>query len=426
MGTVLGLGVPTALVANRAAQYGAGFHRLSWARMEYVNPVDGTRPLYALAVWPRDRGPLELLVVMHGYRESAADYFSEAKHWAERGRFVLLPDLRGRRSDLVYPLDQVTKSDPWRFHLPGWGHWVRYFVNILAEDHFVSAGSPDSSGAELLDIPAAMAAARERFGEWLVPGADILGYSGGGTNALLIAARMPYVFDRVVAFFPIVDFVQQEAHLRQRGAGPLSEMHAWIGGRPDEVPHRYAARSVAAVVNNLRHSRTWILADRDDPVCPTRFLKEAMRAAPQTQNLRVLISGPKDKTRWHHSTPDERSLLHRVEPLAFTETRRETPSLRARVEEWTVAGYLRLPDLEIDLGDRQAGVVRLLLTRTETAVTLDFQPVTIPDTLRARVRVWTGREWIQRDAIAPRGRVEVHFASVPRPAPEGSHRPGWR
>ncbi len=401
----LGLGGPYLVLRREVAGYSRGFEALSWTRLEFANRADGTGPLYALAIWPRAGKDLELLVIMHGYTESAAEYFSEARYWAERGRFVLLPDLRGRRSELAYPLDLVAQSDPLGFHIPGWGRTVDYFGRALAADAFVSAGVPDSGGAELLDIAAAVDAARDRFGALLGSGTDILGYSGGGTSALLAAAKMPYRFDRVVAFFPILDFSEQEAQLSRLGRGPLAEIHAWIGGTPRQVPERYASRSVLGVVENLRQSRSWVFADREDPLCPAGVVEELARRVPPGQFLRVAHSGPGDEFRWHHINPDEHSEMHRFGERVFDEAGRRSGAPCPAVESWVVAGFLWLPDLEIDLGDRQSGVVRVAVERRHGSMILEFEPVSLPAGTVARIRARIGGGWVERGDVHPEGTV---------------------
>ena len=402
-------GLPLVLIRREVEAYRPGFDRLHWTRLEYANSDDGTRPLHALAIWPRGDGPFELLVVMHGYTESAAEYFSEGRFWAERGRFVLLPDLRGRRSELAYPLDLVAEADPLGFHIPGWTSAVKYFGRALARDSFVSAGNPDSCGTELLDISAAIEAARSRFGRLLRPGADIVGYSGGGSNALLAAARTPYLFDRVVALYPIVDFAAQFEYLARVRRGPLAEMRAWMGGTPDEMPARYAARNTLAVVGNLRHSSAWVFADREDPLCPVAIAEKLAASVPPGQPFRVMVSKPGDEYRWHHVSPHEHSGVHRFGELVFSRSQRLNQPKPARVESWSVAGYLRLPDVEIDLGNRQAGVVNVAVTRTDGTRTLEFEPVIVPPGLRVQVRVWTGTRWIERTGVRPEGRVEIRY-----------------
>ena len=76
----IGLGVPYVLLRREIAGYAQGFRELGWTRLEFTNLTDGTGSLYALAVWPRGGKNLELMVIMHGYTESAAEYFSEARY----------------------------------------------------------------------------------------------------------------------------------------------------------------------------------------------------------------------------------------------------------------------------------------------------------------------------------------------------------
>jgi dienelactone hydrolase len=422
-GGILGLavaysGVVLWLFQREFGPFRRGFERLQWTRIAYANSVDGTAPLYALAIWPRQGTELRLLVIMHGYADSSDEYFSEARYWAERGRFCLLPDMRGRANRLRYPIDLVAAHDPLGWHLPAWGRLVQWLGRPLAADRFESAGRPDSNGAELLDIEAAMKAARQKYGQRLAPGADILGYSGGGTNALLAVARMPYQFERAAAFFPIVDFALQEEHLTRHDSAAAERLRAWIGGGPDELPHHYAMRSTLVAIENMRHTRVWVFGDRSDRVCPAAALEEFARIAAPHENIQVRLSGPGDAARWHHDTPDERSLLHGVEAIVYA------PPLvnfspPARVETWIVAGYLLLPDLEIYLGDLQQGVLRCTVTRSERALELEFQPVSASPGLLARIRIAHRDHWVEYRDVPTEGRVVFSWPNQPSSPPEG-------
>lgn len=397
------------LIRRGLAQYRNGFEKLEWARITYQNRVDDTGPLHALAVWPREKHNLPVVVVMHGFADAVDEYFSEARYWAEQGKFCLLPDMRGRASHLRYPLDLVARRDPLGWHIPAWYRMVLWLGRPLAKDEFTSEGRPDANGAELLDIESALRAARERYAALLGPDTDIIGYSGGGSNALYAAARMPYLFQRAVAFFPIVDFARQDAYNAGQPPDRRERMRRWIGGAPEQLPHHYAIRSVYPTLDNTRHTRMWVFTDRLDPVCPGEFAEEFAQATRTTTNISVQLSGLADELRWQHATPNEHSSLHQVAPIVFAPgTAAVKPSL-ARTESWVIAGYLLLPDVEIFLGDLQAGVVRCTLTRGEQTLELDFLPLSAPDGLRAAVRVRRGSAWMEHRNVLASGHVVLPY-----------------
>lgn len=381
---------------------------LSWTAFDYESTADGAGPLHALAVWPADRRSLRLLVLMHGYSESAADYFSAATHWARQGRMVILPDMRGRVSALRYPLELLGRRRPLglRVRPPGWRSMLARMVAPAAEGRFVSAGRPDSGGLEVHDIRDAVLEARRRLGDRLESGTDIIGYSGGGTSALLAAIRFPGLFERVVAFFPIVDFAAQEAHLRRLGRGPLAQLHDWLG-RPGEQPGRFAARRLLEALGNLGGTPTLVLGDREDALCPVAQLRELEQRAAAVPAVEVRISAPGDPVRWHHGTPDEDT------PLAVDLPVREPEALPPRSEprRWVVPGYLVTPELEVWLGDGQQGLARCELRRDGKAVIVRLEPIDVPVGLKARVRARdaAGR-WQERNDLAVGG-ADVVFGA---------------
>jgi len=358
---------------------------LEWTSLSYESSVDGTGPLHALALWPRDGRPLKLLVMMHGYTETAADYFSAGCHWARQGRLVLLPDMRGRHSELRYPMELLARRRP--LPLPGWRTVLSLVARPLAEGDYRSGGKPDSGGVEVLDIRDAVALARRQFGDRLARGVDIVGYSGGGTSALLAAIRFPDIFDRVIAFFPIVDFASQEAHLRRLGRAPHAQLLSWLGGGPRQAAGRYAARRLLDGLGNLRWTGTLVLGDSEDESCPVEALERLARRAGELPSIRVLVSRPADSPRWHHDTADEDAALHEA---AWP---RPVEGERAWGGDWMVLGYLVMPQVEVWLGDGQQGLARCKVSRTDDNLTVCLEPVDLPAGTRARVRVRIAGRW---------------------------------
>ena len=405
------IGGTAALVRRELGRYRRGMTGLRWERVSFTNERDGTGPQHALAVWPRGGRGLELLVLMHGLTESAGDYFSEAVHWARAGYLVLLPDLRGRSSALRYPLGVLERHRPLGLRLPGWRSMTRLFAAPLAQDSFTSAGRPDAGGAEVLDIAAAVGAARRRYGGRLSGAATILGYSGGGTGALLAAARMPGLFDRVVAFFPVVDFAAQHRELKRRKEGPHETIEAWVGGTPEAAPLRYAARDLRALLDNLRRTPTLVLGDVDDPRCPVHLLREL---AQRVGGPRVLISSRGDRRRWRHQTPDEHaSELHAAADL--WPARRSPAASPAASERWVVAGYLLTEEIEVLAGDLQAGLLSLEIQRSAPGeLRLVLAPIRAAETLPVTIRVRRGGAWEERRLTGPRGTVSFRAGPAAR------------
>lgn len=410
------LSVCLLVLQRELATFRHGFDQLQWARITYENPVDGTRPLHALAIWQKQKQAVPLTVVMHGFTDSTDEYFSEARYWAQRGRFCLLPDMRGRASNLRYPLDLIATRDPLGWHIPGWYRMVQWLGRPLAQDQFHSAGRPDANGAELLDIEAAIQETRRQFGNRISQTTEIIGYSGGGSNALLSAARMPHLFDRAIAFFPIVDFARQYAYHAGRGKEPNDSMRRWIGGAPEQLPHHYAMRNTLTTLDNLRFTQVWVFADRSDPVCPVEFTEELALAARHRANISVFISETSDRNRWQHATPNEHSPLHDAEAMFATSDKNARDLPLPSVEVWTIAGYLLLPDIEVYFEDLQQGIVRCEIARNDHAIELSVEPLSAPTDLRARVRIRHDSTWIEHREVRMVGRVTLPL-SPPHASP---------
>jgi hypothetical protein len=136
-------------------------------------------------------------------------------------------------------------------------------------------------------------------------------------------------------------------------------------------------------------------------------VQELATRIPQGQPLRIVHSGPGDEIRWRHINPDEHSDMHRFGERTFGEPRRGSDLPLPTSESWVVAGYLRLPDLEIDLGDRQSGVVRVAVERRERSMVLAFEAVAVPAGMAARIRARVGGFWIELAGVKPDGSIEI-------------------
>lgn len=229
----------------------------------YASSVDGVRPLWADAAYLADGRPKPVLVVMHGYGGGRAAVARDLDELAPRGVVALAPDLRGRGD---------------------------------------SAGQWDSGGLDVHDILDAVRAALARYpGELDGRNLNLVGYSGGGGNAIACAVRFPELFRTVVSFFGIADY---GAWHRSGGRPDCNEwMELALGGTPDQIPEVYEARNAIPAAGNARCSRLHFFWDEEETMCPPAlveaWLDQYHRAG--LGRAAVHVSRRGDARRWIHN-----------------------------------------------------------------------------------------------------------------------------
>ena len=116
--------------------------------------------------------------------------------------------------------------------------WIFVGPNFRGPNNQPEACASDLAVQDVLDS-VEYARQRARVDEERV---YLVGSSGGGFMALLMAARAPHIWDRVSAWVPITDLAAWHAFSRQQGNQYAGMMEACFGGPPD-TPERVAEYS---------------------------------------------------------------------------------------------------------------------------------------------------------------------------------------
>lgn len=327
------LGLPVASPARA--------EELTFATFDYASSVDGTRPLLADVAYRAGGQPKPLLLVMHGYTGSRKSVAADLKELAARGVVAVAPDMRGRGD---------------------------------------SGGKWDSGGLDVHDIlDAALVAIRRFPAEIDGRNVNVVGYSGGGGNAIACAVRFPDLFRTCVSFFGISDYgwwyhsdVHPERSRLLEGA---------LGGPPEKVPERYASRNYNAAAANVRQARLHLFWDEEEKRCLPgmieRFVENHRTAG--LSNVVVHRSRKGDPVRWIHgyrtgnrdlSAPADSRFLPDVTAALTT-----APRLPAR-GRLVVPGYLVTRRFQVWIGDGQQG--RVTVEYHQAGEKLDLQVVENP------------------------------------------------
>ncbi len=226
---------------------------------QYVSTVDRTGPLIADAFYQPDGKRKPVLAVMHGFSGDRTAVTADAKQLAARGVFAVAPDMRGRGK---------------------------------------SAGKFDSGGLDTHDIVDAIREVIRKYPAEVDPTRiSVVGYSGGGGNAVFCGVRFPDMFQCCISFFGVVDYGGWH---RSKGRPDCNmKMEAALGGPPDQLPHIYAARNAIPAATNARGTRFHFFWDEEEVMCPADMIEafvEARRLA-GLRNTHTHISRKLDAVR---------------------------------------------------------------------------------------------------------------------------------
>jgi pimeloyl-ACP methyl ester carboxylesterase len=289
----------------------------------YRSSVDDTGPLYADVAWVPSRQPKPLVIVMHGYLGSRKSVAADLRELAAKGVFAVAPDMRGRGD---------------------------------------SAGWWDSGGLDVHDILDAVLAAVRRYpGELDARNLNVVGYSGGGGNAIACAVRFPDLFRTCVSFFGISDY----AWWHRSGGLPECNvrMERALGGPPGVRPELYAARDANAAAGNARSARLHFFWDEAERACPPgmieTFLENYWRAGLGNAEVHVSVRG--DRDRWIHGDREHNPSLSDPADSRFLPDVLAAKPVAARLPlrgRLVVPGYLVTRRFAVWIGDPSSVAVQ--------------------------------------------------------------------
>jgi pimeloyl-ACP methyl ester carboxylesterase len=274
-----------------------------------------------------------------------------------------------------------------------------------------SAGRWDSGGLDVLDIlDAVLAAVRAFPGEVDARNLNIVGYSGGGGNAIACAVRFPDLFQTAASFFGIADYAWWHRH----GGRPdcKAAMEEVLGGGPEAEPELYAARNaVPAAANAL--ARMHFLWDAEEKQCPPLGVEDFLSAYERAGGSRATrhVSRPGDAQRWlhgyrtdHADIGDPADALFLPDVLAPKAASPQLPE-RGRL---VVPGYLVTRRFAVWIGEAKSGDVRGRVTCP--AGSRSWRSSRTPGTTRSawRPRRWRGLARQQRHRTANDSNRSLH------------------
>jgi len=257
-----------------------GFGAVRAESFTYSSTIAAISNLFARVVYPEASG-CPVAVLMHGWNQQASDFTAASlERIARLGLFVVVPGMRGRDG---------------------------------------ASGTADAGLDELQDIIDAVSEARLRYPGASRTGAAIIGYSGGGGNAISCASRFPSVFQVCVDHFGVTDY----AAWWSESAADQALLESRIGGTPAAVPANYAARLPVTGLENFT-GKLFLYHDQGDTRIPSTHMDRVvtyLAGFGKTVTSSSLTTTGNDP-RWLHNLPDP------DQPVRFTE-RYWAPAVRA-------------------------------------------------------------------------------------------------
>ena len=288
----------------------------------YASSIDGLSPLYADAVFTADGKRKPLVAVLHGFHCTRGHVAPDCDALAARGFFCVAPDMRG---------------------------------------HADSAGKHDCGGLQICDIVDALAEAVRRWpGEIDTANVNAVGYSGGGGNVMSLFTKFPTLLKAGAAFFGISDYALWHRTMGRPDCN--ATMEKALGGTPDHVPERYAARGSPVAVQNNPRTRLHVFWDAEETACPPVLNEQFVSAARSLgyTNVTPHVSKPGDPARWIHGYRSEVSDLYAADDVFAPDFHAAGPPYVLPTSgELVVCGYVVTDRFAIWLGDGLEGTARV-------------------------------------------------------------------
>lgn len=291
--------------------------------IEFPSSVDGTGPQYADVVFVDDRRRKPLLLVMHGYGGGRGAVSLDVDELAARGVVAVAPDMRGKGG---------------------------------------SAGVWDSGGLDVHDIVDAALAALQKHPDQIDAGnINIVGYSGGGGNAIAAGCRFPDLFNTAVSFFGISDY---GGWYESKGRPDCNQWMEAAIGTPAQFPAKFEARNMIPAAGNAPRTKWWLMWDVGEKDCPAHFVEKWMGACGRAGGgqVRAHVTRPGDAKRWIHNYRSNNRDLTAADPLFLPDVM--TPPAPGALAlpvrgELVVPGYVVTKRFSVFLGDGTQGVARV-------------------------------------------------------------------
>ena len=385
---------------------------------KYQSSVDDTGPLYTNVLFKKSlSGPLPVMIYLHGYSSNRSREMYEQVRAAEKGFFVISPDMRGRGTacptspycdypPTPYPLLLLEAETDIFFSRKGVPSELAFVfdqsaiksavvqrarevfdariksgdLNLLEDVENYSAGEPDDGAMEIHDIYDAVVNCHEEFdGQLDMNNIHAMGLSGGGGSVFSTVTKFPEFLNTAASFYGIADYGYWYYYSNPTNRAGFQEMMRQnIGGTPDDRPERYMARNSLLGAGNNPHTDIHLYWDETERQCPNYFnLKFHHNAVVHGLNNvslhETLVTEPGRALHVYPLGEPTRMCLEQYLDMALVKgTREPRPVENPR---YSVLGYLRTRDLFILFNNGRDCVVDLEVENKNEGLRLNMKSV---------------------------------------------------
>ena len=185
-----------------------------------------------------------------------------------------------------------------------------FVVSVGMRGRNSADGARDASGREIYDLYDALVYVRTNYAANVDANkAVMMGYSGGGGNALAAACKFPDAWSYVVAYFPMSDYGRNnpDGWWYQTSPTTKTAIETAVGDTPALAPNNYYARDATAAIQNCTGADIHLFHDEDDTsvqIIHSQRIGTAMAAA-GLSNYTENYTSAADGTRWAHGGVDD-------------------------------------------------------------------------------------------------------------------------
>lgn len=196
----------------------------------YSSSIDSITNLYATYSYGLGVTNQPIVIIMHGWNESATDYVSVINNIVSNKCFCCAVGLRSKNG---------------------------------------ASGTKDASGREIMDIYDAIQYIISNFPTIVNPNKiNIVGFSGGGGNVYGSITKFPNLFNNAISYFGMSDYGYDPTYgwRYTNAAGYQVSIDAAVGGSPATHLNNFNSRYAVGAINNFKGKLRIYHDDQDSAV----------------------------------------------------------------------------------------------------------------------------------------------------------------
>jgi len=204
--------------------------------------------------------------------------------------------------------DKTTMDSEIRNRLADHATYPVFLICVNFRGKGSSGGSRDVGAKELHDIYDCLQDALTTYSS-VVDSSNVsaVGYSGGGGNVLSLVTKFPHILGIAVNHFGISDYGYDETDgWYQNTTSSKTDLEAFVGDTPSNVPNKYRARMSVAGVKNNTNTRVRLFHDEQDGTVLVAHSDNWKTEADNIGYTNYVLSktGSGDDPRWTHGIPN--------------------------------------------------------------------------------------------------------------------------